>query len=210
MIKNVFYFLMMIVMLLDTTSILAQSDEPIPSNEPQHVVAVLQNALIEAMRQGGKMRHEDRESFLAPVILETHDLATIVRTTLGAHWPTLDKTQQQSMLKTFAQHSIATYASRFNQYGGEQFEIMDNQPLPRERILVRSQFIKADKGIISFDYVLHQQNGHWLIINIVVDGVSDLALKRAEYNAIMQQEGIQSLIDTLQHKTDQIKLEHQQ
>ena len=113
------------------------------------------------------------------------------------------------MLGTFMQNSTATYADRFDQYDGERFEIIENQPLPRGRMLVRCQFIKADKGVISFDYVLHQQNEQWRIINIVVDGVSDLALKRAEYNAILQQEGISSLINILQDKTNQIRLEHQ-
>lgn len=211
MIKNIIYSLIGITLLLGATSTLAQPSEQAQSDQlPQQVVAALQEALISAMQQGEKMSYVDRESFLAPVIEQTHDLEGIVRTTLGTHWSMLDKMQQQPMLEVFTQNSIATYADRFDQYDGERFEITEEQPLPRGRMLIRSQFTKADKGVISFDYVLHQHNGRWLIVNIVVDGVSDLALKRAEYNAIMQQEGIQSLIDTLQHKTDQIRLRHQQ
>ncbi len=205
MIKNTVYVLMATIVLLGSTPMLAQ-----PGQQPQQVVTVLQEALISAMQQGQKMSFIDRKSFLAPVIEKTHDLEGIVRTALGSHWPTLDKMQQQSMLSIFTQNSIATYADRFDQYDGEHFEMIEEQPLPRERTLIRSQFTKADKSVISFDYVLHQHNGRWLIVNIVVDGVSDLALKRAEYNAIVQQEGIQALIDTLQHKTDQIRLRHQQ
>lgn len=210
MIKNIFYGSGLIFLLLISAIALAQSEEQTHSDKPEQIVIVLQNALIKAMQQGEKLSYHDRESFLAPVIQQTHDLETIVRTILGAHWTTLDKTEQQAMLSIFTQNSIATYADRFDQYDNEYFEIIDNQPLPRGRLLVRSRFIKADKGIISFDYVLHQQSEHWQIINIVVDGVSDLALKRAEYNAIIQQEGIQSLISILQSKTDQIKLRHQQ
>jgi len=210
MIKNIIYILGIIALLLATSTTQARSEEQTHSDEPQQIIGILQNALIKAMQQGKEMSYHDREAFLAPVIQKTHDLETIVRTILGAYWITLDKTKQQDMLSTFAQNSTATYADRFNQYDGERFEIIENQLLPRGRMLVRSQFIKADKGVVSFDYVLHQQNEHWRIINIVVDGVSDLALKRAEYNAIIQQEGIQSLINILQNKTNQIKLGHQQ
>jgi len=210
MIKNIFYGSGLIFLLLITAIAPAQSEEQTHSDKPEQIVALLQNALIKAMQQGEEMSYHDRESFLAPAIQQTHDLETIVRTILGAHWTTLDETEQQAMISIFTQNSIATYADRFDQYDNEYFEIIDNQPLPRGRILVRSRFIKADKEMISFDYVLHQQNAQWRIINIVVDGVSDLALKRAEYNAIIQQEGIQSLISILQSKTDQIKLRHQQ
>lgn len=209
MIKNIIYALGLIGLLLGSTAVSAQSGEQKHTEEPQQIIALLQNMLIKAMQQGKEMSYQDREAFLAPVIQQTHDLETIVRTVLGAHWADLDKTNQQHILTTFTQNSIATYADRFDQYDGERFEIIEDQLLPRERILVRSRFIKADKGVISFDYVLHQQNEHWQIINIVVDGVSDLALKRAEYNAIIQQEGIPSLISILQSKTNQIKLDHQ-
>lgn len=211
MIKNTIYILGVIALLLATTSTAqARTEEQTHSDEPQQIIGILQNALIKAMQQGKEMSYHDRETFLAPVLQQTHDLETIVRTILGVHWVTLDKTKQQDMISAFSQNSTATYADRFDQYDGERFEIIENRLLPRGRMLVRSQFIKADKGVISFDYVLHQQNEHWRIINIVIDGVSDLALKRAEYNAIIQQEGIQSLINTLQNKTNQIKLGHQQ
>jgi phospholipid transport system substrate-binding protein len=39
-----------------------------------------------------------------------------------------------------------------------------------------------------------------MIINILFDGVSDLAIKRSEYRSIMQRDGFQSLIDMLQVK----------
>lgn len=209
MIKHAIYILGMIALLLATSMTHAQSEERADvDDEPRKIVALLQNALLEAMQRGQEMSYPDREAFLAPVIKQTHDLKTIVRTILGTHWATLNEAEQQEILDAFTQNSIATYADRFTQYDDERFEIIDSQPLPRERVLVRSQFIKADKEKISFDYVLQQQNGNWQIINIVVDGVSDLALKRAEYSTILQQEGIQALIDTVQSKTNQIRLGH--
>jgi phospholipid transport system substrate-binding protein len=60
------------------------------------------------------------------------------------------------------------------------------------RLLVRSQLIKSDGGIVNFDYVLHQTEGKWRITNILFDGVSDLAIKRGEYRAIMQRDGFQA------------------
>ncbi|HEY6043318.1 MAG TPA: ABC transporter substrate-binding protein [Nitrosospira sp.] len=38
------------------------------------------------------------------------------------------------------------------------------------------------------------------MINILADGVSDLALKRVEYRAILQRDGFPTLIDMLKKK----------
>ena len=39
-----------------------------------------------------------------------------------------------------------------------------------------------------------------MIVNILFDGVSDLAIKRSEYRSVIQREGFQSLVETLQAK----------
>jgi phospholipid transport system substrate-binding protein len=179
--------------------------EQFQSDNPEHVIATLQETLILAMQQGQEIGYSGRLELLTPVINQSHDMGTIIRTVLGTHWNNLDPEQQRTITKTFQEHSIATYADRFDQYDGERFEILEHRQLPRERILVRSQLIQADTNRINFDYVLHQVDSSWRIINIVVDGVSDLALKRAEYNAILQKDDITALIDILEQKTAKIR-----
>ena len=101
---------------------------------------------------------------------------------------------------TFRQLSVATYAGQFKEYEGEQFELLQQRSLPRDQVLVRSQFTKSDGDTVDFDYVLQQSNDGWQIINILADGVSDLALKRTEYRAILQRDGFQALIELLEEK----------
>ncbi|ABI59818.1 toluene tolerance family protein [Nitrosomonas eutropha C91] len=173
------------------------------------VVITLQNGLIQAMQQGQKIGYSGRLKLLTPIIQQTHDLAAIIRSVLGAHWAKLNSDQQQAISQAFQENSIATYADRFSQYDGEQFKIVERTQLPRGRILVRSQLIRTDGNPVNFDYVMNKTSGGWRIINIVVDGVSDLALKRAEYNAVLQKNGIAALIDMLEQKTAYIEQSHQ-
>ena len=167
---------------------------------PEQVVSDLQASLIQSMREGDKMNFQARYEFLAPVINQSHDFDLIIRTVLGSHWTQLDQDQQQLILNTFKQLSIATYAGQFNEYGGEYFEILHQRSLPRNQQLIRSQLTKADGGTVDFDYVLQEGDNSWLIINILVDGVSDLALKRTEYRTILQRDGFSALIEMLQEK----------
>ena len=163
-------------------------------------IEYLHKSLIQAMKQAKKLGYSGRYSKLKPVIEQTHDLNYIARTTLGSHWGKLSKQQQSTFVSTFSHLTIATYAGRFDGYSGEQFKFDSQHKMSSDQTLVRSHLVKSDGSTVKFDYVLRQENGHWKIINIVVDGVSDLAMKRAEYTDVLDKHGFKALISKLQSK----------
>ena len=61
--------------------------------------------------------------------------------------------------------------------------------------------IPGDKPV-KFDYMLKEKGNSWRIINIIANGVSDLALKRSEYTTILQREGFDALITKINEKID--------
>ena len=190
----------LILVMLLPVSVASSTPNSKPEN-PEQVIEKLQSSLLQVMREGDKLGYEGRFKFLEPIIDESHDLNLIIRTILGAtYWSQLGKEQQDLIAETFRKLSIATYAGRFNQYEGEQFQIVEQRALPREQVLVRSRLTKSDGGTVNFDYVLHQTDGRWRIANILFDGVSDLAIKRGEYRAILQRDGFQALIDMIKEK----------
>jgi len=179
---------------------IANAQEPEPDSA-YAAVYDLQQSLLQSMRDGAQLGFSGRVEFLAPVVKRTHDIDLIIKTIIGATlWNTLNQEQHDSIIETFRQLSIVTYAGQFKQYDGVQFNFIEQRDLPREQKLVRSQLIQNNGDIVNFDYVLHHTDGKWMIINILFDGVSDLAIKRSEYRSIMQRDGFQSLIDMLQVK----------
>jgi phospholipid transport system substrate-binding protein len=198
-IKTIGLIVWCLLCMIPVSTVLSSPDTE--SENPEQVIHQLQSSLLQAMREGEKLGYEGRFKFLQPVIDQSHDINLIIKTILGStYWLQLDKTQQDLISDTFRQLSIATYAGRFNQYEGEQFQIIERRALPREQVLVRSQLTKSDGGKVNFDYVLHQTEGRWRIANILFDGVSDLAIKRGEYRAILQRDGFQALIEMLKEK----------
>ena len=57
---------------------------------------------------------------------------------------------------------------------------------------------------MTLDYTLHDRRGAWQIVNILADGVSDLALKRAEYRRFLTDGTIDDLIAQLVEQTDNL------
>ena len=71
------------------------------------------------------------------------------------------------------------------------------------RILVQSYLIKSDGGQVQLDYLLHRTGNQWRIVNIIAEGVSDLALKRADYSAFFKSKGFDALLKKLNEKVSQ-------
>ena len=170
------------------------------SASPEQVVKRLHESLTEAMREGSRLGYKGRLELLTPSVTRTHDLDFIARTTLGNLWSKLSPDQQITFTDTFRQLSISSYADWFKSHEGEAFEFVDQENMPREQVLVRSRIVKGKDEVARLDYVLRETKDGWRIINIMANGVSDLALKRVEYRSILERDGFPALIDMLKKK----------
>lgn len=168
----------------------------------QQQVQALHQALLQSMREGEVLGFDGRWELLAPVVERTHDFELISRLVLSSHWGALQPSQREAFRERFRRLSIATYADRFDRFKGEAFEIQSQQELPRGQRLVRSRLIKADGSRVQFDYVLTERDGTWRIVNIVVDGVSDLALKQAEYRNVLSTHDFEHLLALIEEKIE--------
>lgn len=173
------------------------------AGEATRVVTELQASIMTIMKDGRDLGYTGRYHTVSPTIEKTHDLATIARLVVGRHWKGFDASQKSTFVETFSNLSISMYAGRFKDYGGERFDILSETALKRgNRKLVTSHFVKSDGENITFNYILHQVHDEWKIISVSVNGVSDLALKRAEYGGILRKDGFPTLIERLKSQIE--------
>jgi phospholipid transport system substrate-binding protein len=183
---------------LELIPVAKAASESIPS--ASDVVRGFQSELLSVMKKASELGYEGRYSKLEPLVKKSHDLQTIARIVTGRAWKGLSDEQRQDFVNLFARLSVATYAHNFDDYAGEMFKFEGETKTSRGDSLVRTVLIESDGKEIPFDYILRRRDGHWLIINIIADGVSDLALKRSEYTAIIRREGFDALTAKLKNK----------
>ena len=164
------------------------------------VVKSFQSDLIKVMKQADSLGYQGRYEQLAPAIKKSHDLIEIARIALGRHWSKLTTEQKERFIETFNRLSIATYAINFDSFSGEEFKFVSVQDTDKGDKFVRTLLIRAAGEEIQLDYLLRQHDGRWAIINIIADGVSDLALKRSEYSRVLRRDGYDALIRRLEEK----------
>ena len=167
------------------------------AGEASNAVEQLQETILKIMKGGEEWGYKQRYKIINPVVEKTHDLQIIARITAGRYWKKMTPEEQEKFTTTFSELSHSTYAGRFNSYSGEKFSLISEKSMKRNRKLVQTRFIKADGEEIRFNYILHQNNDQWKIINIIINGVSDLALKRTEYSSIFKKNGYRTLIEKL-------------
>jgi phospholipid transport system substrate-binding protein len=167
------------------------------------VVEKFHSSLLAVMKNGDKIGYQGRYDQLAPVIKSSFDMPFISKTILGKYWESLDNEQRSRFVEVFTQLSIATYAANFDSYSGEHFKMIPEKEVDGGRILVQSQLIKSGGGQVQLDYLLHRTAGQWRIVNIIAEGVSDLALKRADYSAFLKSKGFEALLKKLNEKVNQ-------
>ncbi len=178
-------------------SSLGQTEESVSHAEPRTVVAQLQSGLVDASNAFADAPIKERYAALEPLIRETHDLPYIARFAMRRYWANLTDQQQSEFMGTFTRLSIATYASRFQGLTDRTFGISGQTDQPRGHVEINGTLLQEDGEILKINYVLHESAEGWQIINIIVDGVSDLALKRGEYQSVFSDTGFTGLVGYL-------------
>lgn len=160
----------------------------------------LNETLIQSMKGGKQIGYQGRYKKLEPVVKETFEFEAVSQIALGGHWKKLETPQKAAFVTKLTDLSIATYAAQFKEYMGEKFEFDSSQDLKSGRLLLRYNLTVPKEKPIKFEYIVGEFKGQWQIINIIVDGISDLALKRAQYESVIDREGFDSLLNKLTQK----------
>ena len=159
----------------------------------------LHAALLDIMQNAESLGLAGRRERIAPVIQESLDLPFIARFALGRYVSGMSAEQQDAFVDVFSRWTIVHYASRFNGYSSERFKTTSSKPARRGRVLVRTVLEVNDDPAenVTLDYLLHETDGEWRIVNVIANGVSDLSLKRADYGAVIKSQGLDSLVSKL-------------
>ncbi len=167
---------------------------------PMACIEALHDGLISLSLEQSPDGLAERFQRLEPLIITTHDLPFIAEFTVRRHWARFDDEEREAFLRTFQRLSVMTYASRFVALSEDTFRIQESRALGSGRVQVVARIVRAEPPDIPIEYVLHQDRAGWRIINVVADGVSDLALKRAEYQRVLSEGSVADLLEVLEQQ----------
>ena len=157
--------------------------------------------LLDVMKNAVSLGYTGREQRLRTVIPEYYDVGFMASKSLGPHWNTLGADDRSRYVETFGRFMVANYAGRFDGWSGQSFETLGQDSAPRDTTVVKSRLIDPQGENVALNYRMHQIDGKWKVIDVFLNGtVSELALRRSEFVSIVQRDGIDGLVNTLDAK----------
>ncbi len=174
--------------------------------EPHATIDAFYDVLLAVMKDGQKLGFAGRRERLAPAITQAFDLPAMTRLVIGLQWQGFSATEQQQLIAAFSDFSIATYASQFDDYSGESFEVDRKAvPAPGNDVIVRTKLVQPNDKPVQLDYLLRSTQEKWRIIDVYLSGtVSQLAARRSEFSAVLRESGVAGLVSLLKQKTAQL------
>jgi len=161
--------------------------------------------LLSTMEHAKQLGIKGRYDKLAPTLSKTYDLASMAKTAVGPSWSEFTPEQQRDLVKAFTRMTIATYASRFDDYSGEQFDVSQTVDQPNGDKIVKTQITQSNGKTVALNYLMRKVGAEWKIMDVYLDGaISELATRRAEFGAILKSGGPDALISSLTRQGDKL------
>jgi phospholipid transport system substrate-binding protein len=170
---------------------------PARADAPSNVVQTLNLTILDTMRSAAQLGYQGRYNKLAPVLKRSFNFPLMSRVAVGQHWNNFNEQQRAQLVDAFTSMSIATFASRFDDYSGETWKIDSEQPL-KKSVLVKSRLAKPGSEGTRLDYLMREFNGQWQVIDVYLDSkFSELATRKAEYVSVLNRSGFNGLMQTI-------------
>lgn len=167
------------------------------------VVAQSYDLLMGVMKDAKTLGFEGRVKRLMSLVKTNFDLPLMARTTTGAYWSKATDQQRSDFIEAFGHMTAATLAVRFDAYNGEKFDVFGSEEQDGGFTLVKSQVVQSSGIPIQIDYLMKDAGGAWKVADVYAHGtISELAVKAADYAAVLRSGGLKALTAALEKKVD--------
>jgi len=167
-------------------------------------VQTLTNALLKSMHAGSTITMTERYKQLEPVIEQVFAMPLVTRLAVGPEWANFPPDQQKALIAAYTRFTVANYVHNFHAFAGEKFDIDDSVLTRGEDKVVRTRITPAHDVPVSLLYRMREVDGTWRVVDVVADGVSQLALRRSDFAVAIAAGGAPALIAHLNKSSDQL------
>jgi phospholipid transport system substrate-binding protein len=150
----------------------------------------------------GPERRDHFQTWLAG----TFNLDALANLALGPYLGTATDEQMATYEEAFARYIVVTYEARFDTFSGYDFSVMRSRPMGDDDAIVRTNIAGPDGNsyVVDFRVELYE-DGAFQVIDVAVEGLSMLKTQRDEFSAVIQRDGIDGLISSLNERTQLVE-----
>lgn len=194
--KSVHRLVLACAFLLIAVSAFAQS----PNSVVEEVVDILDRELSERKDELAS----DAEALYAlidEILLPRFDRNTAARAVLSKHWKTASPEQQSDFVDAFYTSLVKRYADGILEFDQSRVELKPFRGDESKRFVIVKTIVTLDDGTkVPVDYRLIKSDSGWLILDVIIEGISYIRNYRSEMDAEIRETSLDAVIERLRRE----------
>lgn len=189
--------------LLATMALGARADDRASATE---IVEHFQNGLLYTLLHRDELDYDTRIKSLEALIAETFDVERVAKKVIGGkRYRDLSPPERRRYMALFTRYVVASRSRNLSSLEGKSFEPVGRRYGPDGTVVVDVSVTEQGREIATVAYVLLPTGKGWRIVDVVIDGgVSELTLRRSEFNTVVSHRGMDGLMAALDAKIGEL------
>jgi len=149
---------------------------------------------------------DDKSQSLQALFSDNVDVDTIAKFVLGRSYKAATDEQKQSYLQNYRKFLLTHYTSSFNEFTNVNFEVTKTIPSDQGGYVVTMRIKRPQAEDIIVDYSVRKASDNKLkVYDITVEGISMATTQRSEFASVIQEHGMDYLIQQLAERAEKEK-----
>jgi phospholipid transport system substrate-binding protein len=148
---------------------------------------------------------EQKKTRLQQLFATSVDIPWVGRFVLGRYWRTASEEQRAHYLKEYQSFITTLYAGRFAEYSGGSYKITGTQDGGEGEFTVSMDIITvgSQQQPVHVEYRVHTDtvSTQVRVFDVAVEGVSLITTQRSEFSSILENKGLDYLIERMANKS---------
>jgi phospholipid transport system substrate-binding protein len=145
----------------------------------------------------------EREKNFEALVDQNFDMPRIARFVLGTSWRGASEDERKRFAEAFRTYMINFYWGRFQQYAGQSFKVIGQQPQSGTVTVVNTQIVQpSGQPPAKVNWTVVKESDAYKIIDVSIEGISQVLTYRQEFAAVIQRNDghVSALIDEINKK----------
>src|SRR5690242_20055366 len=164
----------------------------------EDVIHILTN---ESLKQPERLTERRQE--IERLIRERVSYEDMAKQALGAQWLTLEASERQEFIDLFVQLLRDSFAGKIDAYAGEHVFYVSEQQ--NDRFAEVRTKLSGRKTDTLLDFRMIDDDGLWLVYDVVIDGASIVHNYRAQFASIIRDASYSGLVERMRERTFVVK-----
>lgn len=176
-----------------------QAPEAGAPSAPRVIVQQTIDAVLVVLNTKG-LTTEQKRSRIESIAYERFDFQTLSRLVLARNWARFSKDQQAQFMEEFKRYLAVNYGNRIERYDQQKVEITGERKEPRGDVTIQSVVRGGEFEGAVIDYRMRENKGQWLVIDVIVEGISLVSNFRDQFKEVLARGGPEELLQKLREK----------